>query len=501
MQVPFGLSIALFALFAAVLAFLSVRNSRAFLFASGFAICLYVPGFAYGVNLFLPYIVGPIGLVGYVFRDRPPANKDYRKILSPFLFYSIGLTLVWMTFEYLDLKRYQIPEALGAGVAQAYLKMPAQLVMFLAVASVFYLLPLHAKSPGEVNAGVAGLVSGCIVSAGVGALMLATVGTGYFAAGAEQGVEIGLMHLPRIGGISGEPKHLGALIVQALAVILPAAIDRGFITSRRLWAAASICVIALFFTFSTSAWYGFFLVLVFSILRSRRRLPRKIVTIFVVAAAAIVASEVPVMTDAVQSRIVARTIDSDTTEIGRSRDTSTLSLLGEKPALFIPGFGLGGADLELHEFILGMPEYASLVKSGGTPTPSAMGLRLLGDVGMIGLALLLIAVIRVDRMVGAGSGLLGRSALVSFMGLLASSAPALPAFFFVVGGILALARCQPKKVRERNAPVPVGTLDTMAATHGERQSTAQLRPKREGARQPAVALQLSENRRSGGRRL
>lgn len=414
---------------------------RAFLFGLGFVLPMMLPRLEIGVGVDWYKIVGPLAIaLAPVARARGVGLS--RSNLRPFLLfvaYAVLVSGIWMFVEYNFLQRYRLAAAMemGGGVAQYKYKMPVQLGSFLGQLMAVFAVPLWARDARQARAAISGVLVGCGVSAIAGALHAALRGSGTVnTPELTASLTLGGVDLNRLGGLSGEPKLLGA----ALAVVLVYLLAHQLMgeaqkarTNIGLFLAGSL---ALFWTYSTSAWAAATLGIFATVFLSLRRVKAsRFATVIVLAAgAAIVAASVGVIGTILDSRVTDRVV-GENSELGLQKDAYVFEAFRDNPWDAIFGYGLGGGDFAVIPYV----EWLHL-KYKRTPTPGVAIVRILGDLGSVGLAIL------------AGVGLWWRKRTLvapkfwpeaSFLagGLVAAlfcSMMALSLYFYMAGACLAL---------------------------------------------------------------
>ena len=432
-------------------------RARLFLGLVGFSIPLVSVQLGLGVNVFLFSVVGPLTLLlALAGGKRSFVGHQVRRYWI-FLIYVVLLSLLWMTLDYLVLHRYKASMDLGLGVGQTVLKMPVQLVSFATQLVALWIIPSRARNRPDVLAGVHGFTLGCLASVGVGVLLRLTTGVGVL--GRPKGAFFGIQSgsIERVGGLSGEPKQLGSLLVIALAFWLAhLAFDKAQRHDRRLLVTILLLALGLILTYSTSAWIGFASVVLAQLgagiwwqMRGRAR-KRQVTLIAVLVVALLIVSQSGYMRDVFEARITTRVVSQETAEIVGSKNNLVLDIFSDRPLLAISGLGMGGTDLEAVPYFVRDPKYAAQHRYIRTPTPSTNGVRLLGDIGIIGILLFGFAMWEIcKRHIKSGNQALAVFGASGFFGLMFVSINAVSAYLFLVGAGVALLRIE----RTRNRTV------------------------------------------------
>lgn len=363
-------------------------NTRRHLFALGFLLPLMVPAIQIGVGIYLFSLVGLLSVAGLLMTGKKPRDLRVLGGLRPVVAWIVFITSAWAIAEYGFLHRYEYAIALGLGAGQSTLKMPAQLVsmallMFAAVA-----VPFRARNERDVYSAMYGYLTGVAVSFVVGVISYLLTGRGFARAVT---VEFEAFSLTRIGGLSGEPKMLGAYIVIALglALTLHARAPRA---RRMFWLVIyGMLGVALIATLSTSAWLAFAVLIIALLLVGAITGRRGRSTHGLAAMTLLLGTLVGISTDTgrelIQRRVIQRVFDPFTTEVTTSKESYLSKTLNEKPAFALTGFGMGGADLEAGRHVSEDLKYHLHLQYVRTPTPGVSGVRLLGDIGIIGMVL------------------------------------------------------------------------------------------------------------------
>lgn len=407
-----------------------------FLSVAGFMLPLVSLTFVIGVNLGWSQILGPIALALSVLTDKKPKEAPSLRAAAPFVIWAVVISIGWAIAEYSVLERYHAAEARGLGPAQAYYRIPVQIVSYLTQFSALAVVPMAARTRAEANAAFDGLALGIVVSIGVGILGLALGQGGMIVTGGDQvQVDIGGVGASRLGGLSREPRHLGAFIVTSLPYII-VGIGKPKTLRVRL---VLICMYAvgLVLTFSTSSWVALIISICAYLAVSLvdLRMSHLLAGAGVCALALTVYSQSTSAQDAVEARIYKRLTDD---QIEGEKDYFLVKVYSDQPEHIGTGFGLGGFDLAALRYADPVPYYKPAAFSL-TPT-SNIG-RLAGEVGLLGLVLFGAMVLGWFRTVRRNVGRPDAAALISATGgLMFVSITAFASYMFVVGVCLTLSK-------------------------------------------------------------
>lgn len=435
MELTEGVRLLIFGLAAITLVVSRFTNTSIFLGVAGFLLPLASLRIGLGVNLTWAQLLGPLAIALSVLTKKKPARAITLRAAAPFLAWAILVSLLWGIAEYSVLERYLDAEARGLGGAQAYYRIPVQTASYLMQFSAVAVVPISAQTRAEVNASLNGVILGVVVSIGAGMIGLALGLGGMITEGGQQvQVNVGATRAFRLGGLSQEPRHLGAFIVTVLPYVLARlGMSRGAGVRLML-----LCTFlgALALTFSTSSWVA----LVFSALAYsglalvQRRVLRLAVGLAIGAAGVLLYSQSTAAQRAVESRISDRLTES---QLEGEKDYFLLTVYGEEPEYLPVGFGLGGFDLEATRYAEPVPIYKPIAF---TVTPTSNIGRLVGEVGLIGIGLFIGMLAVWFRKIRAGIGDAQAVAFASSAaGLMLVSSVAFTAFLFVSGACLTLA--------------------------------------------------------------
>jgi len=421
----------------ALAALAALGRTKAFLFACGFLVPLVVPKLSLGISVEWNKIIGPLALALCVLRRRAPASGRALRSWAPFFGYTIAVSTVWMFFEYNSLHRYHLAEQLDLGEAQGFYKMPVQLGSFLGQMLTVLVVPAWASRKSDALVGLKGLISGTLFSAGVGVLHFLVTGQGTLTFASEHGqIAIGSLDLSRLGGISGEPKRLGAcLVVLVVLGFCHWLFGRGA-EQKRFSRSSLLALLGLIATFSTSAWAGLVAAILAAAGIGLVRAPRTRVAWLVasLAALALLGASTTLATEVVQKRFTDR-LFGDSSRLSEQKDNYVLRAMADEPGVVLTGYGLGGGDLEALPYISW--EEAAYKR---TPTPGTTGVRLLGDLGVAGLLILGWVVHRsAKRFYAHEFTPVGAFVAVGFVAVMFCSMIALSSYLFAFGAVLACA--------------------------------------------------------------
>ncbi len=401
------LNAALFALLGLALALL-MRRPRQQLWLCGFILPLYFPGLELGVSLRWYLVLGPYILALAFLMGERPKHFSILRGFWPLLAWATAITVVWSMAEYGMLQRYRLAQMLGLGAGQTIYKMPVQYLSFVLPALAATIVPLRAKTPSQAWAIVNGFLAGCATSVLGGVLMYITTGKAW---NGESEIALGEgVSVSRLGGLSGEPKMLGAWLVVALLLTNLRFAGARTVAQQQFWFLAFLFFGgALFLTFSTSSYLALAAAMAFLALASLARGLRSgrvlLLPALVVLAGLVGMGSTEVGRGVFQRRIAERLWDRPTYLVARKEDFTRL-IMQEKPWFAATGYGLGGADLEATWQMSYNTMFSKQLRIVKTPTPMQSGLRLFGDLGLIGLGLWAFAIfgwyrtIRRDRALG-----------------------------------------------------------------------------------------------------
>lgn len=426
---------------------------RIFLSLTGFLIPMMSIQLSLGINILFLTLVGPLSLI--LVLSSPRKNKRPVRVsaYSRFVTYVVVVSMIWMLLDYIVLHRYAQSEILGLAIAQTKLKLPVQLLGFLCQLSAFWIVPMRARSISDISSATNGFVFGCLSSVSIGLLLSVTTGIGVIGRPSGANFQIDGGAVSRIGGLSGEPKHLGAMLVIALTFCVSKyAYSRHLKNRTRQLTSITVLAIGLFLTYSTSAWLGFAVALVLLVSigvwtseqksTSKRRQYLAIIVVLLVG----IGSQANFISNMVQTRITKRVLDKETSELEESKDNLVWDIYSDRPFFALIGFGMGGTDFEALPYFLNDPKYAAHHQYGRPPTPATNGMRLLGDIGIIGLLLLSLAILEISKKLRvAGNHVLAMFGISGLAGLMFVSMNAVSAYLFLVGAGVASLQVRNKQ--------------------------------------------------------
>lgn len=460
-------SIAFAILLLALLASAVIRRQW-FLFLCGFLLPVIHPRVQLGIGIDWYKVVGPIALgLALVFRVRSRTTSESR---APWFLgvmaYVLLLSLIWMPIEYFALQRHRVAAALsmGTSAAQHVYKMPVQLGSILGQMACLFVIPVWARTRQEALLGIRGFLWGVATSFAVGVLSLAALGYGTVGRPEHGLLHVDASYFQRVGGLSGEPKSMGAFLTIALSFLLAQQIfgDDRRIRRRALFLTAA-GLLALFLTYSTSAWLATALVLggmlILGIIRFRQSEKGGLLLLY--GALAAVVLSVGVVGSVLEHRTTKRLYGSSAV-VEKQKDLYVFQVFRDHPEHIVFGFGPGGGDLAVVRYV----EWLHL-KYQRTPTPGVLGVRLLADLGLTGLFGIAWVIFLWARRLTQRRSFGGAAfVIVGFVAMCLLSSVALSPFLFVAGGLLQLAalapRARPASTREP-APTPQVTRSVVPA--------------------------------------
>lgn len=377
----------LYLVLASVLVLSVFGKPRYFLFLLGTTIPLMTPRIDVGIGLDWYKLVGPLAIgAALLNRRRGVTVRETRAHWALwFIVYATVVTGIWMYFEYGVLERYRMAAALemGGGIAQNKLKMPVQLGSVLGQATAIFAVPLWARTVDDCRFAIRGVIAGTGASIAAGMISYALVGLATVNTQGMQGVLVYADYdVARLGGLSGEPKLLG--VVLAVLFVYALALKVFGEGRRRLGWGLGILGLALFATFSTSAWaavvLGIMVLSVWALLRPVGTRPTALFALAIIGVVTI--TSVGFVSNVIESRVVGR-LFGDSGDLNQQKDLFVFEAFADAPANAIFGFGLGGGDLAVIPYVTWLH-----LKYRRTPTPGVTVVRFLGDLGTVGLVLL-----------------------------------------------------------------------------------------------------------------
>lgn len=443
----------------------AVLSRRGLLFALGFVLPLMTPRLVIAVGLDWHKLVGPLALAIGLLSTRTGPIGPTRRVAWLGIYATI-VTGIWMALEYAVLQRYRLAMWMGLGEAQSFYKMPVQLGTFLTMLAAAPAVPLLARSDADVKASIRGSILGVLTSALFGFALLATTGQGMLASYQTAFFGLDGTRVFRVGGLSGEPKGLGAVLTIVLVYLLSTLLFEskdgenvdGFSPGTRA-ALVGTLTFGLFMTYSTSAWAGFVggLVILGALTLLRARTTRATRVVAIVAAAVILIASSSYVLQVAQNRFVDR-LFGRSSEVERQKDAFMLQAFEREPWNAVWGYGLGGADLEVVPFL----PWNELVFRR-PPTAGTTGMKVLGDLGVLGLIAFALLIAGWSRILWK-RGDAGGSAFVLAAGFasLFCAHIGLPLLLFLTGARLVLRRASRVRVEP---PVHSPGHPSFAAAH------------------------------------
>lgn len=430
---------ALFALLMAVLLGTALARPRWFLFMLGLTIPLMTPRLEVGIGLDWYKIVGPLAIMLSVLNRRGAIGlrKTRTNWMLSYVAYALVVTCVWMFVEYSFLQRYRLAAAMemGGGIAQNMLKMPVQLGSVLGQVAAIFAVPLWANSLRDCHVAIYGVASGVALSIGAGLAGWVLFGVATINISGPGGVLVySDFTLSRLGGLSGEPKFLAMSIAMVLACAL--SYDVFGSGKRRVTWAVVLLVGALFLTGSTSgigaAAAGVAAICLLALANpGRSRLGTLLV---LVVSGVIVITGVGFVGAVLESRVVER-LFGDAGDLDQQKDMYVFRIFADEPANAIFGYGLGGVDLAVIPYV----EWIHL-KYKRTPTPGVTVVRLLGDLGIVGLVLLSGIATAWSRLLKRAGDLVGASFMIAGLAVaMLGSLMGITVYLFIAGALLTAA--------------------------------------------------------------
>jgi hypothetical protein len=286
------------------------------------------------------------------------------------------------------------------------------------------------------------------------------------------GLEYEGVSVMRIGGISAEPKVLGSAAAVVFAYLLAQQLFSAHAERRRVAVLLVASVVVLFLTYSTSGWAAALGATAVAVTLSLRYVQRtRIGVLLLIAAGVLLLSSVGFVASMVNNRLTSR-IFGETAELSLMKDMYVFDAFRDNPFDAIFGYGLGGADMAVLPYM----EWLHL-KYKRTPTPSVTAVRMLGDLGVVGCALLgLIVASWSRRLVRMGESAGGAFILMGFTAAILCSTVALSVYFYTAGAMLALAALRSSEFAEApeqmpvRTPIPAGAPAELALTANLRRS-------------------------------
>lgn len=418
-----------FLFFVGLLVVANFLGRKPFLFLSGFVIPLSAVQPSAGINLFLFALVGPLSLALLPFASYRNTRKIQTRGFWVFVGYCLLVTSVWMVIEYAFLERFHLAESIGVGPAQAKYRFPVQIVSFLMQALAFTIIPTRAKTGSDVKSAVNGYIYGCLFSLGIGVIVvLLGIPVVHKAEFVNQGQKF-----LRISGLSGEPKHLGSFLVVAVFFLLAE-----YRVQRTKGILLYTFAISIFLTFSTSTWmgavFGFAVYVVTGSIRSKKSGSTKLILggLFIVFSMSLTMGGM--LGDIVSQRLTNRLVGEDTADVDAQKEAVVWHVYKNSPMFLPTGFGLGGADLEGIPYLFSEKSLNTYLGRGIVPTASVSVVRLIGDIGLIGLFLLWLYIWKTrKRLKTVGGQMWATFLLPGLAGFSLCAYTANPGYLFLLG--------------------------------------------------------------------
>lgn len=325
-----------------------------------------------------------------VFPRAPGIPRFHRHPLAIFLAFLIVITLIgtWL---------WPVHALAGKSVVYGQLRGLVQIVNWLILAGAAWQVAIALSRPGGLQKAIKVLILVGFLHSTYAIYQMAAYSTGmpatgirrpYEGVGGESGGEqfaafqVMGESIYRPGSLIGEPKGLGVISLVWISAMLALYMERKA-TPRMKWAMV-VSVIALFFTFSTSAWAGFIGAISIALWTARRRFStrftRVLLPVFLLIFSLIIGDVVGLLPEEqslaslVQERTVMREYLADLAEIEAMR------VLGDHPEMLLWGAGLGGMTFYIAENLGG---------SDIVLFPNTGLLAYFCDMGFIGIALLI----------------------------------------------------------------------------------------------------------------
>lgn len=438
-----------------------VRRS-AFLFMAGFLIPLMTPRLNLVIGVDWYKVLGPVAGMLWIVRGSRGRNLRPRELnlLSWWLLYCTVVSIAWMVVEYTVLHRYWLAEAMGLGAGQSVFKMPVQLASFIVVGMCAWIVPWHAEREKDIESALRGMAWGIGTSVTFGVLLLLLTGRGMLSPGERRGIiEVGSTEVGRVGGLTGEPKMLGAVLVIGIVTLLCRLTFKRTSPTRR-WEIGFLVLFAagLFATYSTSAWValgvGLTVLLYLAIRFFQYSRTHRLIAAVLVALS--LGATTPTFWNALEERLTGRLI-GDRSELARQKDNFLWEALDDKPIHGIWGFGFGGTDLEVIPYVP-----ASERAYRRTPTAAVTGMRLLGDTGVVGLlGLIGLLLVWSRRLRALGDPEASAFVVAGGAAALSCSINALPCFLFIAGAYWVRTKLRSAS-KEEPRPAPASLVSVVA---------------------------------------
>lgn len=371
----------------------------------GFFLPLYslsvVVGIEWSIYKILPLLVL---FYGAVIRGYAPRVPPELRITLYFSFLYMCLTTLVVFESHLSQGRFDGAILLGGDAVRVFGHMPIQLLsMLLVLAFIPFLSCLRNPEKNFIQF-LNGFHFGVNFSIFVGfsVFILANAGVTL-----SEALPFGRYEVRgRIGGLSGEPRHFGAIIV--LGILLLLIVKEGWIQRnkrRRVFAGVSYGV-ALLGTLSTSAWLGFLIALGMWVILSDRPNQLKITwkkRVISLGAVLFAAGMFSIYSsDLIHERLLDRVQSVDQALYFVPKDALAFDYMRSKPVILVFGAGAGGLDYflmdprflqDVRASIVNTTQVRSILGSGdftSALTPSAFWPRWVSYFGLVGFVVLLL---------------------------------------------------------------------------------------------------------------
>lgn len=381
-------------------------NRRHFLTLAGFLIPLQGLSFHLGVLISWHKIIFPIAVLGLLLGSLRKSDKTVPKLpgIRPYLIlvaYITTLTLGIWGLEALHGGRSSA-DITGWAALQSDYRYPVQLVSYLFVWGLVLIGVSFTKDRKDFKGLAQGYVAGNVFSICVGFYQMAAKRFSlpwldyleYSRFLTEDAVNRslitgsdGIFEFSRLYGLGGEPKHTAAFAILAIIVLLAQHQSAKTITRRNLFA-LGVLFAGILATASTGGWVALAAALVYSLVIARSQSTKRklaysaVVTLTLLSAISIFSFQNA--SDLYDSRIRSRLIDLETIGNYEPKDVAFVRYISDNPQNLILGHGAGGVDFSLRDYV---PTH--FLEYGGTITPAYFLTRLIGDLGLVGMALAL----------------------------------------------------------------------------------------------------------------
>jgi len=370
---------------AVLIVYLGLTNSRRFLFACAFLLPLQGLAIDLGVLLNWSKLVLPIALLLHVLRARRPfsslARLPGRYWYFLFLAYAVIVTLINIVLG-THADAIKLVAALGAGIAQSKYRLHVQLATTILSWGGIIAAALFTRDEHDADGAVKGLIAGGVFNAVFGIfgniaerLHLPWIGT--VVAAQTEGMS-SFNTAGRLAGLAGEPKHAAAGFVFALLFLFW--VPKGVHSEQRpqrVWVKASILILALLLTLSTSGMVAGAVALLFNLLAAKKQSVAIFVTLGVTLLSFVLLLGSGLFYDVLQYRLVEKVSDPGRFEY---KDAAFWKAAFDHPEGLILGSGAGGGDLKLVSYL-----DQFYIQKG--ISPGYLLDEMLGDFGIIGVGL------------------------------------------------------------------------------------------------------------------